>query len=652
MGKGKFEAGKGAGRSSSRSASHMGRGAMLSKLWPILAAVAGVLVLVVGILIVTKQKNRNLGATDTPIATVDLSGMPRNALERRFSELDRMVRQTLTLTLTPESEDEEKTEEPIVLEFSDEISNVHLDLVKLTADLNEGRGREAENVDSYVLDPRDYLVYDEEGLRRKIDAFVSENESEYSEATFSLEAVEATAAAPAEEENQDDENEEPVPEKLLKIQLGSAGREFDADAIYDAVTECYALALIAEDPESVMQTSVPYKLRLPDSVEIEDLWERFCKDAVEPEVDTETGEVKDGENGYGFDREQLQKMLDAAQPGQELQVVLYAIKPENDAESIRELLFKDVLAEAHTPHSSVYNRTNNLKLACEAIDGTIVMPGEEFSFNKTVGERTADKGYKEAIVYASGGVSKPELGGGVCQVASSIYYAVLQADLKTTQRAAHMYLVDYVPYGMDATIYWGSLDYKFENTSAYPIKISASVSDGKVHIILYGTEWKDYTVELSYKILSKEAWNTVEKEVPNDGTYRDGEVITTPYTGYTVETYKTTKNKTTGAEQTTKIATSEYKKRDKVIAKIVAGTTEPKPTDPQPTEPKPTEPKPTEPKPTEPKPTEPKPTEPKPTDPAPTEPKPTDPQPTDPAPTEPQPTDPTPSLPDPSEGNA
>lgn len=658
MEKGKFEAPKGqkspSRQGNSRQTAGSRKSDVMSKLWPVLAAVAGVLVLVVGILIATKNKPKPPAETHTTHATMELTGMPRAEVERRFSELDLTVKKTLVLTLEPElvegelpkretpdgeAEDTQTVEEPLVLELSDAISSVHLDMVKLDADLNEGRGREGdETVDSFVLDPRDYLVFDEENLRAKIDEFVEEYGSEFAEASISVEPVETEAPAEGEESE-----ENAVPDQKLTIKNGSIGRALDADKIYETVTEAYALALIAEDPETVFQPHLSYELRIPAPVDVEALWTRYCKEPVEPEIDTSTGEVTDGKDGYGFDREALEALLAAAASGEEIEVTLSVIKPETDADTLRDSLFRDVLGEAHTTHTAIYNRTNNLKLACAAIDGTIVMPGEEFSFNKVVGQRTAEKGYKEAIAYVAGGESKPELGGGVCQVASSIYYATLQADLKTTERAAHMYMVDYVPYGMDATVYWGSLDYKFENNSPYPIKIAASVSDGKVHIILYGTEWKDYTVTLDYKILEKTPWETVEREVPNDGTYHNGEVITTPYTGYKVETYKTTRNNTTGAEETTRIASSTYKKRDKVIAKIVEEPTEPKPTEPKPTEPQPTEPKPTEPKPTEPKPTEPKPTDPEPTDPEPTDPDPTDPEPTDPEPTDPEPTDPEPS---------
>lgn len=157
----------------------------------------------------------------------------------------------------------------------------------------------------------------------------------------------------------------------------------------------------------------------------------------------------------------------------------------------------DVLGRYDSYHTNIYARTTNLILACKAIDGTVLQPGETFSFNKIVGERTAAKGYREATIYVSG-ETEPALGGGVCQVASTIYMAALLADLQIVERYPHMFPVTYVPPGMDATIYWGSLDFRFKNTSGSPLGIRASVSGGQVHIKLIGKKFSDRTVKMTW----------------------------------------------------------------------------------------------------------------------------------------------------------
>lgn len=611
MAKGRFEADKGAAKSAARSDPFAvkdkpaPRTSARSKLWPILAAVAGVAVLVIGILILSKTGVFSTPEPTAP-ATTEPHGMSRAELENHFNELDSLLKQDLTLTLTPEPVDPDRSEEPILLTLTATDSGAGLDLTRMAADLNAGTGKQGE--DNYLLDPRDYLLLNEEAIRAILAQAAETYGTAYAPSSAQLEDAAEDALA---DDAEDEENGKP--EKYLVIQTGSAGRDFTADQLFDAVKQAYESVLTAEDPETALQPGLRYRLQLPDAVDVDVLCERFCKEPENASLDPDTGDIIEGKNGFGFDRDAVAEELAAAEPGTELRIPLTVLSPEIDADSLRECLFRDVIGEAHTNHTNIFNRTNNLKLACKEIDGTIVMPGETFSFNQTVGQRTEEKGYLEAIAYVHGGESKPEVGGGICQVASSIYYAVLQADLNTVEREPHMFMVDYVPSGMDATIYWGYLDYKFENTSPYPIKIEASVSGGKVHIILHGTEWKDYTVELSYEVLETEAWKTVEKEVANDGTYYKGEVITTPYTGYKIATYKTTRDRETGKKlETTQITISRYKKRDKVIANPTGPRVNPQP--------KPTQPKPTEPKPTQPKPTQPKPTEPKPTQPAPTQP--------------------------------
>ena len=153
-----------------------------------------------------------------------------------------------------------------------------------------------------------------------------------------------------------------------------------------------------------------------------------------------------------------------------------------------------------------------------------------FSYNAVVGERTADKGYLPATVYTSGGKSEAELGGGVCQVSSTIYLCALLADLDIVERTEHMFAVTYVPYGLDATVYWGSLDFKFKNSTNYPMRIDASVSDGYVHIKLVGTKETDTTIKLNYQILSSTAWEDKEEiDETKPADYK--EVTQTPIPG-------------------------------------------------------------------------------------------------------------------------
>ena len=129
------------------------------------------------------------------------------------------------------------------------------------------------------------------------------------------------------------------------------------------------------------------------------------------------------------------------------------------------------------------------------------MPGEIFSYNKIVGERTIAKGYKEAAVYAGGKVVDG-IGGGICQLSSTLYNAVIYANLEITERSNHMFLTSYVTAGRDATVSWGTLDFCFKNTRSYPIKIQSSVKNGVVTTSIYGMrEEKEYEVVIESTVL-------------------------------------------------------------------------------------------------------------------------------------------------------
>ena len=114
-----------------------------------------------------------------------------------------------------------------------------------------------------------------------------------------------------------------------------------------------------------------------------------------------------------------------------------------------------------------------------------LMPGETFSYNQTVGQRTLKAGFKEAGAYANGQVVS-SVGGGICQVSSTLYNAVLRANLDIVDRSNHMFAVGYVPIGTDATVSWGAPDFKFKNSRTYPIKIVASTSGRKCYIKIFG----------------------------------------------------------------------------------------------------------------------------------------------------------------------
>ena len=275
------------------------------------------------------------------------------------------------------------------------------------------------------------------------------------------------------------------------------------------------------------------------------------------------GTVYEGTYGYTLDWEKAIGDIMASTYGDHLSIAMTPIPPQKTAEQIRAVLFRDRLASYSTAHTANSNRTHNLTLACQAINGTVLNAGETFSFNNVVGERTSAKGYRSATVYV-GTKSVEELGGGICQVASTIYNAALLSEMTITERTWHQFFVTYVPGGLDATVYWGSVDLKFTNNTDYPIRINASVSGGYVNITIDGTKTNDHVVKLSSTCLSTVPYGT---QYEYSSAYPAGYSSQTvsPYTGYTYEAYQSIYDGNGNLIECNYLGQSTYSKRDEVI---------------------------------------------------------------------------------------
>ncbi len=155
--------------------------------------------------------------------------------------------------------------------------------------------------------------------------------------------------------------------------------------------------------------------------------------------------------------------------------------------ALNDALFSGIMG-SWTSYFSASNRprTANVTLSAQRVDGTILMPGESFSYDKAVGPRTAKNGFQVAGVYINNKVEQG-IGGGVCQTSSTLYSAVLYANLEIVSRTSHSLPVSYMPAGQDATIAQGSIDFVFKNNTDYPVKISATISGGSVTCKIIGT---------------------------------------------------------------------------------------------------------------------------------------------------------------------
>ena len=247
--------------------------------------------------------------------------------------------------------------------------------------------------------------------------------------------------------------------------------------------------------EENREITIPTKKASPKEINIEQIHNEIYKEEKNAYISQEPIEVHPHVNGvdFGISIEEAKKLLEEEK--EEYVIPLNITIPEITLEKLGKEAFPQLLGTFSTTYNtSNTNRVTNLELASEKVNGTIILPGETFSYNKVVGERTIAKGYKEAAVY-SGGKVVDGIGGGICQLSSTLYNAVIYANLEITSRSNHRFLTSYVTAGRDATVSWGTVDFCFKNTRSYPIKITSSVKNGVVTTEIYGIkEEKEYEV--------------------------------------------------------------------------------------------------------------------------------------------------------------
>ena len=264
--------------------------------------------------------------------------------------------------------------------------------------------------------------------------------------------------------------------------------------------------------------------------ELDELYERVYVAPTDAVYDKQSDTVSDSVTGVSFDKDEAARRIREAAVGDEVRIPLVYTEPEVDADTLREMLFRDRLSAKSTSLSgSSSARINNITLAAEAMDGTILLPGEEFNYNDCLGERTTAKGYESAGAYANG-QHTTAVGGGICQGSSTLYYCALYANLEITERWDHYFAVNYLPMGLDATVSWYSPNFCFVNDRDYPIRIDAWVSDGELTVEIWGTD-----TDGSYVSITSDGWE--DSEYYYAQTYRnvydaDGNLISSEAEAY------------------------------------------------------------------------------------------------------------------------
>lgn len=251
-----------------------------------------------------------------------------------------------------------------------------------------------------------------------------------------------------------------------------------------------------------------------------------------------TFQIKEEVPGIALDRIALREQIEsyvAAYENRVITVPVSQIEPKIKAAQLRQM--DTVLGSYGTTFDTrVTGRSANINLASKSVNGTLLMPGESFSFNESTGPRSIKEGYQEAPVIVNGELV-PGIGGGICQVSSTLYNAVLRADLEIISRRNHSLAVAYLPLGQDATVSYGYIDFIFANNTNYPIYIESVVNGNKLTVNIHGKKEKDTTVTL-HSVVNETIEPKIEyKEDPNlyvgeEKVEKEGK------RGYKVSTYK------------------------------------------------------------------------------------------------------------------
>lgn len=483
--------------------------------------------------------------TQVTIAGIDVTGMTRQeALEAVTMAAGNYTHNIMTVTAGEQT-----------VELTPALSGVSLN-VEAAVD-----AALALKEDAIPLDLVPYLNLNEQSIKAALDIIEKSNASSLIHSSYQVTGASDISAG--------------TTDMKLLITIGQPGVNSNIDAIYQTVCQAY----------SNNQFSVEYPLEVvePNAPDLEKALAENSLSPVDAVMNMETFEVTAHSFGYTFDLEQAKKAMEDAEYLQTLEIDFTVVEPAVYAEELSSMLYRDVLG-SYTAYSSSKPATRdiNLKLSCQKIDGKVLYPGQVFDYNKALGERTAAGGWKKADGYSYGDTVSV-YGGGICQASSALYYCTLLADVEIVSRINHSYVSSYMPLGMDATVSWGGPDFRFKNTTDYPIRIEATANKGSVTVKLIGTDTKDYYVKMEYEVLEKTPYKTVYKELtPEEAQgYKDGDQMVSGYTGHKVVTYKCKYNKENDKLiSKEKETTSTYKRRDRVICKIVEPETNPTETTP------------------------------------------------------------------------
>ena len=344
-----------------------------------------------------------------------------------------------------------------------------------------------------------------------------------------------------------------TPQKTYSLNYTKINARYDVDAVVDEAFN-YGKTLKMYEQYKLLKKPVSKELNMKFTYNPKPLNELISNMKKEINNDAENASISKVGNSFRVVSDTKgSKLMDAKLEKEIIGKISGDLKApditvEAEIKTLSASITKEKLQTVNTKLSSFSSnfttsssgRSTNITLATNSINGTLIMPGQSFSFNGKVGKRTAAKGYQPAPVDIGTKVSS-DYGGGICQVSTSLYNAIIRSNIKSTERNHHSIPSTYIPLGMDATVDWGNLDYKFINTLGYPVYIESTVSNKILTFNIYSNSSLN---NKSYAFVN-EVYKTVKPGATkyiNDTTLPVGSIVVDqfPLTGYSVRTYKDT----------------------------------------------------------------------------------------------------------------
>ena len=267
----------------------------------------------------------------------------------------------------------------------------------------------------------------------------------------------------------------------LIISSGTNGSKVDTETMFNLLKEKICDTTITDESIEIQTLVIT-----PDPIDINAIYSQVHSKPVNAVFKANPYTFTPGKNGVDFaiTLDKAKKMLEESKA--EYIIPLKILYPASTNNSIGMEAFPNLLSSYVTTYDTAkVDRTTNLYIAARNINGKVLMPGEVFSYNRVVGRRTVAAGFKNAGMYVNG-EEVDGLGGGICQVASTLYNTALLSNLEIVARSNHMFDPQYTPLSRDATVVYGAIDFQFKNSRNYPIKILCSVKNGKCSFSIHG----------------------------------------------------------------------------------------------------------------------------------------------------------------------